>query len=69
MTEKRQVGGKRTKNAIPFSSQLDPNLSQEFDARVAAERRTKRAVLEAALRHYLNSVPLNGDAKPPRKDK
>jgi hypothetical protein len=59
MNEPKRPGGRRTANAAPFSTQLDPALNEEFNARVAAERRTKRAVLEAALRHYMNTVPLD----------
>jgi hypothetical protein len=63
MAEKKPTGGKRTKNAVPFSSQLDQVLHDKFKARVEAEQRTVRAVLERALWHYLETVPVNGPGK------
>lgn len=57
----KKSGGKRTKNAVPFSSQLDPELHEKLKNRVASERRTLRTVLEAAITHYLATVPLNGN--------
>jgi hypothetical protein len=52
----KPTGAKRTKNAVQFATQLDPDLAERFNARVASERRTKRAVLEAALRYYMDNV-------------
>ena len=60
MADSKPTGRKGTKNAVPFSSQLDPALHKEFKDRVEAEQRTVRAVLERALRHYMDTVPLNG---------
>jgi hypothetical protein len=60
MADTKPTGRKGTKNAVPFSSQLDPELHKEFKARVEAEDRTVRAVLERALRYYMDNVPLNG---------
>ena len=67
MAESKPTGRKGTKNAVPFSSQLDPALHAEFKARVEAEDRTVRAVLERALRHYMDNVPLNGTPAKPKK--
>jgi hypothetical protein len=64
-----RTGGRRTKNAVTFSTQLDPALHAEFKARVEAERRTIRTVLEQALRHYLDTVPLNGSPAKAAKGK
>ena len=60
MAAKKPAGGKRTKDAVPFSSQLDKVLHDDFKARVEAEERTVRSVLERAIRHYLDTVPLDG---------
>lgn len=67
MAEATPAGGKRTNNAVPFSSQLDPALHEEFKARVGLERRTVRAVLEQALRHYMETGPANGNTSTPKK--
>jgi hypothetical protein len=63
MAEKKPSGGKRTKDTVPFSSQLGKALHDEFKERIRTEQRTVRAVLERAIRHYLDTVPVNGAGK------
>lgn len=60
---KKSTAMKRAKGTIPFSSQILIELNNEFKERAKAERRSIRVVLEQALRHYMDTVPLDGPAK------
>jgi hypothetical protein len=61
---KQKTGAKRTKGTVPFSSQLDPEIVQRFKDRALAERRSIRVVLEKAMTHYMETIPLdNGDGQ------
>lgn len=56
-----------TKGTKQLTVQIDAKLRDALGARVEAERRTYRAVVELAIAHYLATVPLDGQSKKPKE--
>lgn len=58
MTKKRKVPAAPAA-PVQFKTYLDQSLRDAVDRRAAAERRTLRAVVEAALLHYLETTEVD----------
>jgi hypothetical protein len=52
--------GGRTKGTRQLFVEIADSIRDRLDSRIEAEQRTLRAVVERALTHYMDTVPVNG---------
>jgi hypothetical protein len=62
------MGRTYTSGTRQLTVEIDAELRERLKQRVGDEQRTLRAVVERALAHYMDNVPLNGAIPSPAPD-